>query len=47
MKGKTKVKITNKECGCEKTCVRCGDKCWISKVDYCWECYKYEKYESR
>lgn len=27
-------------------CIRCGDPVVFSSM-YCWECYKYENYESR
>ena len=30
-----------------KRCMRCGEACWRSDVNYCWDCYKYEKFESR
>lgn len=30
-----------------KRCMRCGEVCWRSDVNYCWDCYKYEKFESR
>ena len=30
-----------------KHCMRCGALCWRSDVNYCWDCYKYEKFESR
>ena len=30
-----------------KLCMRCGASCWRSDVNYCWDCYKYEKFESR
>lgn len=31
----------------KKGCIRCGCDCWRSDVNYCWDCYKYEKFESR
>ena len=30
-----------------KLCMRCGESCWRSDVNYCWDCYKYEKFESK
>ncbi len=30
-----------------KKCWRCGEPVWRSDVNYCWECYKYENYESK
>lgn len=30
-----------------KHCMRCGASCWRSDVNYYWDCYKYEKFESR
>lgn len=30
-----------------KTCMHCGDPVWRSDVNYCWDCYKYERFESR
>ncbi len=30
-----------------RRCMHCGEEIWRSDVYYCWECYKYEKYESR
>ena len=40
-----KKKITAEQTG--KRCWRCGDPVWRSDLIYCWECYKYEKYESK
>lgn len=34
------------ECS-KKKCMKCGDSCWRSDVSYCWDCYKYERFESR
>ncbi|MCQ2495995.1 MAG: hypothetical protein MJ131_05330 [Lachnospiraceae bacterium] len=31
----------------EKKCICCGDNCWRSDVIYCWDCYKYQNYESK
>ncbi|WP_155828065.1 hypothetical protein [Butyrivibrio sp. VCB2006] len=28
-------------------CMSCGGRCWRSDVWYCWECYKYQYYESK
>lgn len=28
-------------------CWRCGEPVWRSDVNYCWDCYKYENFESR
>lgn len=39
---KRKIKVNTK-----KHCRRCGEECWRSDVNYCWDCYKYEKFESR
>ncbi|SCY77373.1 hypothetical protein SAMN02910292_02871 [Lachnospiraceae bacterium XBB2008] len=30
-----------------RTCLHCNDPCWRADVNYCWECYKYQKFESR
>lgn len=30
-----------------RKCIKCGCDCWRSDVNYCWDCYKYEMYESR
>lgn len=30
-----------------KKCWRCGDLVWRSDVNYCWDCYKYENFESK
>lgn len=30
-----------------KYCMRCGASCWRSDVNYCWDCYKYERFESK
>lgn len=30
-----------------KRCIRCGEECWRSDVSYCWDCYKYENFESK
>ena len=30
-----------------KRCMKCGELCWRSDVNYCWDCYKYEMFESR
>lgn len=30
-----------------KKCWRCGEPVWRSDVNYCWDCYKYENFESR
>ena len=30
-----------------KKCWRCGDPVWRSDVNYCWDCYKYENFESK
>ena len=40
-----KKKKTAEQTG--KRCWRCGDPVWRSDLIYCWECYKYEKYESK
>ena len=31
----------------KKTCWKCGCPCWRNDVEYCWDCYKYEYYESK
>lgn len=31
----------------KKKCRKCECDCWRSDVSYCWDCYKYEMYESR
>ena len=37
-----------KPTGCSiRRCIHCGEAVWRSNVSYCWECYKYENYESR
>ncbi|WP_155834105.1 hypothetical protein [Butyrivibrio sp. VCD2006] len=28
-------------------CMSCGAPCWRCDVWYCWECYKYQYYESK
>ena len=28
-------------------CRSCGCPCWRSDVLYCWDCYKYQYFESR
>ena len=33
--------------GVKKKCLSCGSPCWRSDVSYCWDCYKYQFYESR
>lgn len=30
-----------------KKCMHCGDPVWRSDVNYCWDCYKYERFESK
>ena len=30
-----------------KKCIHCGDPVWRSDVNYCWDCYKYERFESK
>lgn len=30
-----------------KKCLRCGEPVWRSDVNYCWDCYKYENFESK
>ncbi len=30
-----------------KRCWRCGEPVWRSDVNYCWDCYKYENFESK
>lgn len=30
-----------------KKCIHCGDSVWRSDVNYCWDCYKYECFESK
>lgn len=30
-----------------RKCMRCGEECWRSDVNYCWDCYKYENFESK
>lgn len=30
-----------------KKCIHCGDSVWRSDVSYCWDCYKYEHFESK
>lgn len=32
---------------CREKCMHCGDPVWRSDVNYCWECYKYERFESK
>ncbi len=41
---KSRQVVAERKIGC---CIRCGDACWRSDVNYCWDCYKYEHYESR
>lgn len=31
----------------KKKCIHCGDPVWRSDVNYCWDCYKYERFESK
>ncbi len=54
MNSKTKsthknVKITKRvpEDSNRRKCMMCNAACWRSDVYYCWECYKYQMYESR
>ena len=30
-----------------KKCMHCGEPVWRSDVNYCWDCYKYERFESK
>lgn len=30
-----------------KECMSCGCPCWRSDVSYCWDCYKYQYFESK
>lgn len=30
-----------------KGCMSCGCPCWRSDVRYCWDCYKYQYFESK
>ena len=30
-----------------RKCMRCGEACWRTDVNYCWDCYKYENFESK
>lgn len=39
----SKIRVVEKR----KKCMRCGADSWRSDVQYCWDCYKYEKFESR
>lgn len=29
------------------SCWHCGEPVWRNDVNYCWECYKYENFESK
>ena len=31
----------------KKSCWSCGRECWRDDVHYCWDCYKYQMFESR
>lgn len=31
----------------QNSCMSCGCPCWRSDVRYCWDCYKYQMYESK
>ena len=44
----TKMKSVFRVC-CIKSekCWRCNAPVWRDDVNYCWECYKYEMFESR
>ena len=33
--------------GIKKKCMSCGCPCWRSDVSYCWDCYKYQYFESK
>lgn len=50
---KPKKKVIENRCcnkpikvGARKKCIRCGDSVFNNSM-YCWDCYKYEHYESR
>ena len=41
---KEKMRTRNTES--ESKCIKCNCTCWNNKL-YCWDCYKYQMYESK
>ena len=39
--------IRKKSQGKGDRCWHCGESVWRSDVNYCWDCYKYEYFESK
>lgn len=39
--------VISKQQSAKKRCISCGWPCWRSDVSYCWDCYKYQYFESK